>query len=96
MLSVPIPVNKELKLSIKYFPIDISQNPKEFIMNVGEYVTFSEIKQKLIENLPEEQRKQPPFIVRARNKNIAELMSKEKFIKSVLDKGDEICAYERP
>jgi hypothetical protein len=25
-----------------------------------------------------------------------ELLSKEKFIKSVLDKGDEICAYERP
>jgi hypothetical protein len=33
--------------------------------------------------------------VRVRNKSIAELMGKEKFIKSVLDKGDEICAYER-
>jgi hypothetical protein len=25
-----------------------------------------------------------------------ELLNKEKFIKSVLDKGDEICAFERP
>jgi hypothetical protein len=31
-----------------------------------------------------------------RNKNVVELMGKEKFIKSVLEKGDEICAFERP
>ena len=37
-----------------------------------------------------------PLIVRVKNKGIAELMGKEKFIKSILEKGDEICAYERP
>ena len=30
-----------------------------------------------------------------RNRNVIELMNKEKFIKSVLEKGDEICAFER-
>lgn len=54
MLSVPIPVNKELKLAVKYFPLDLLKNPKEFIMNVGEFVTFSEIRSKIIENLPPE------------------------------------------
>jgi hypothetical protein len=47
MLSVPIPINKELKLTVKYFPWDIGLRPKEFTMNVGEFVTFSEIKSKL-------------------------------------------------
>jgi hypothetical protein len=28
-----------------------------------------------------------------RNKNVVELMGKEKFIKSLLEKGDEICAF---
>jgi len=57
---------------------------------------LSEIKTKLIESLPPESTKQPPFIGKVKNKNAIELLSKEKFIKSVLDKGDEICAYERP
>jgi hypothetical protein len=52
MLSVPIPVNKEIKLTIKYFPLSLSEKPKEFMINVGEFVTLSEIKQKLVENLP--------------------------------------------
>src|SRR3569833_982313 len=51
ILSVPIPIHKEIKLSIKYFPLSLSERPKEFLMNVGEYVTLSEIRQKLVENL---------------------------------------------
>jgi hypothetical protein len=47
MLSVPLPINKELKLTVKYFPWNLGDRPKEFIMNVGEFVTFSEIKSKL-------------------------------------------------
>ena len=52
MLSVPIPMNKEIKLSVKYFPLNLAEKPKEFSMNVGEFVTFSEIRQKIVENLP--------------------------------------------
>lgn len=44
MLSLPIPINKDFKLCIKYFPYTLDQTPKEFIVNVGEYVTLSEIK----------------------------------------------------
>ena len=33
--------------------------------------------------------------MRVHNKNIVEMLGKEKFIKSVLEKGDEICAYQR-
>ena len=48
------------------------------------------------ENLTDEQNKSPPYLVKMKNKNLVELLEKEKFIKSYLDKGDEICAYERP
>ena len=44
MLSVPIPLNKEMKLTIKYFPYTLQDNPKEFILNVGEYTTIHEIR----------------------------------------------------
>ena len=44
MLSVPIPIHKEIKLSIKYFPLSLTERPKEFYLNVGEYVTLSEIR----------------------------------------------------
>ena len=44
MLSVPIPINKDFKLNIKYFPYNLDEKPKEFLINVGEYVTLSEIK----------------------------------------------------
>lgn len=32
--------------------------------------------------------------MRVHNKNIVELLNKEKFIKSYLEKGDEIVAYQ--
>lgn len=44
MLSVPIPLNKEIKLNIKYFPMSLTEKPKEFAINVGEFVTLSEIR----------------------------------------------------
>jgi len=59
-------------------------------------MTISEIKSKLVDVLPPENTKIAPFICKVKNKNVSELLNKEKFIKSVLDKGDEICAYERP
>lgn len=52
MLSVPIPINKDVKIAVKYFPLGLQEKPKEFMMNVGEFVTLSEIKQKLLDNLP--------------------------------------------
>jgi hypothetical protein len=52
MLSVPIPMNKEIKMTVKYFPQNLAERPKEFSLNVGEYVTVSEIKQKIIDSLP--------------------------------------------
>jgi hypothetical protein len=49
MLSVPIPMNKEMKMTVKYFPYNLSIKPIEFVMNIGEFVTMSEIKQKVID-----------------------------------------------
>lgn len=36
-----------------------------------------------------------PFLCKIKNKNVVELIDKEKFIKSYIERGDEICAYER-
>lgn len=44
MLSLPIPANKDFRLNIKYFPLTLSEKPKEFIISVGEYVTYAEIR----------------------------------------------------
>jgi hypothetical protein len=41
-------------MSVKYFPLSLSDKPKEYMINVGEFVTLNEIKQKIIENLPPE------------------------------------------
>lgn len=34
--------------------------------------------------------------MRVHNKNVLELLGKEKFIKTILERGDEICAFEKP
>jgi ubiquitin C-terminal hydrolase len=47
MLSVPIPMNKESKMNVKYFPFSIQEKPMEFIINIGEYTTFPEIKSRI-------------------------------------------------
>lgn len=44
MLSVPIPLTKDIKLSIKYFPYTLQEKPKEFHFSVGEFITLIEIK----------------------------------------------------
>lgn len=44
MLSLPIPNNKDFKLNIKYFPHNLTEKPKEYTVNVGEFVTLSEIR----------------------------------------------------
>ncbi len=36
-----------------------------------------------------------PFIARVQNKNVLEIISREKFIKSMLEKGNEIVAYQK-
>mmetsp|Transcript_20525 Transcript_20525/g.19502 ORF Transcript_20525/g.19502 Transcript_20525/m.19502 type:complete len:113 (+) Transcript_20525:596-934(+) len=95
MLSVPIPTNKEFRLSIKYFPLNINVRPKEFLLTVGDYATLTDVRQKIMDHITEET-KQTPFFARVRNKNILELIGKDKFVKSILEKGDEVCAIERP
>ena len=38
----------------------------------------------------------PILLARVHNRNVIELMGKEKFVKNAMEKGDEICAFERP
>jgi hypothetical protein len=57
MISVPIPIQKEQKLSVKYIPYSLDERPKEFILGVGDQASISEIKQRIFELLPEEQTK---------------------------------------
>lgn len=97
MLSLPIPLaTKELRLNIKYFPRSLTDPPREFQFLVGEFATLNEIKQRIAESIPPEQNLHPPFITRVKNKNVIELLDKEKFIKSFVERGDEIVAFERP
>jgi hypothetical protein len=96
MLSLPIPqATKDIKFTIKYFPLSLLNKPKEFTFLIGEYATLSEIKQKIAESIPPEQSQHAPFIARMKNKSVTELVDKEKFIKTFIERGDEICAYER-
>jgi hypothetical protein len=40
MLSVPIPgCSKEYKLSVKFFPYNLEEQPIEFIFSVGEMIS---------------------------------------------------------
>ena len=96
MISVPIPMNTDFKLTVKYFPMSLAERPKKFHLSVGEFVTITEIRQKINDHLSTESTKQLPFMTRVQNKSILGIMSKERFKKSTLDKGEEIVAYERP
>lgn len=49
MLSLPIPNSKEYKLSVKYFPYNFHEQPKEYIFGVGEMVSLGEIRQKIMD-----------------------------------------------
>lgn len=96
MLSLPIPqAQKDLKVSIKYYPRSLLCKPKEFIFQVGEYATLNEIKAKIVENVPKEQAEDHPFVAKIKNKSVIELLDKEKFMKTYIERGDEIVAYER-
>lgn len=96
MLSLPIPhAQKDLKVSIKYYPRSLLSKPKEFLIQVGEYATLNEVKSRIVENLPKEQCEDLPFIARIKNKCVDEMLDKEKFMKSYIERGDEIVAFER-
>ena len=62
---------------------------------MNEYTTLNEIKQKIGEHVPQEQNEHPPFVGRVKNKVVSEILDREKFIKSFVERGDEICAFER-
>lgn len=48
-----------------------------------------------MENVPTEQTEHQPFLAKIKNKSVNELIDREKFIKTFIERGDEICAYER-
>lgn len=93
MLSVPIPIQKEQKLVVKYFPASLEERPKEFILGVGEQVSLNEVKQRLMECLPAEHSATQPFFCRVKYRNQIELIGKDRFIKAQQEKGEEICIY---
>ncbi len=95
MLSVPIPSSKEYRLNVKYFPYNLLEQPLDFIFNVGEMVSASEIRQKVLDNLPQNKKNIQLFITRVRDKSSVEIISKDKLISSKSDKSSEICVYER-
>jgi len=96
MLSVPIPINRECKLAVKYFPYTLQEKPKEFLINVADTVTLQELRSKILEALGFEAAKNQVFICKAKNKSNLEMLVKEKMIRTNLEKGEEMCVYERP
>lgn len=45
MLSLPIPqAAKEIRIAVKYYPLSLWAQHKEFIFSVSEFATLSEIK----------------------------------------------------
>lgn len=53
------------------------------------------MKSKILDAVPQEQRAHLPLLTRLRNKSVTDLLDREKFIKSYVERGDEIAAYER-
>jgi hypothetical protein len=96
MLSLPIPVGqKDIRISVKYYPRSLLDRPKEFLFQVSEYATLNEIRTKIVEELPKEQTAEVPFITRIKNKCVSDILKNETFVKNLLEKSDEIVAYER-
>ena len=94
ILSLPIPqATKDIQFKIKYYPLSLMEPAKEFIFHVGEYATLSEIKTRIHEAVGGTGA--IPYIGRIKNKQVVELLDKEKFIKTYIERGDEICAYQR-
>jgi len=53
------------------------------------------MRSKILEAVPKGQRAHVPFITRIKNKSVSDVLDREKYIKSYVDRGDEICAFER-
>lgn len=49
----------------------------------------------MLDAVPQDQRAHVPLLTRLKNKSVTDLLDREKFIKSFVDRGDEIAAYER-
>jgi hypothetical protein len=101
MLSLPIPqATKEYRTIIRYYPLSLLKKPLEIHFLLGEYSTISEIRQKIQEQalkagLIHPDHKELPFIARVKGKSVVEMLEREKFIKTHIEKGDEICTFER-
>lgn len=50
----------------------------------------------MVEFLPGESVKKNIFLGKVKDKNQIDILSKERFVKSYLEKGVEICAFEKP
>jgi hypothetical protein len=44
MLSVPIPNQKEIRLTIKWIPLSFEEQMIDFTIQAGEFITIAEIK----------------------------------------------------
>jgi len=95
MLSVPIPHTKEVKLPVKFFPLNPTQQPLEFVFSVNDFVSAQEIRSKIIDSLGPDGKNLQLFICRVKDKSAIEIVGKEKMISTKMDKGTEICVYER-
>ena len=92
-----------MSFTIKYIPIDVSEQPKEFQLFVGEFVTVNELKGKIEEYLRPKAEEDPnndwiePFLTTVYNKSSIDLINEERFVKTQgNDKQNmEIVAYER-
>ena len=64
-------------------------------LNVNEYETLLELKQKLCEilNKPFDE---PPLITKMKGIEKIQILNKEKFVKNILESGEELVIYERP
>ena len=82
VLSLPIPSQKSMSFTVKYLPCNVAERPTAFQLNVGEYVTVNEIRQKvedyLISNKYPDGKPDdnwlPPFLTTVTNKQSIDLM----------------------
>ena len=107
LLSLPIPNQKNMSFTVKYIPCSLTERPLEFLISVGDIITVSEIRSKIIgylqkykevgKDAEDEDSWIEPFLTSVTNKQGIEMIIDEKFINTHgLDKmGQEIIAYER-
>ncbi|CDW86593.1 ubiquitin carboxyl-terminal hydrolase [Stylonychia lemnae] len=95
MLSVPIPIIKENVVNVKYFPYSLKQPHKLLKINVGEYDSVTDLKQK-VQDILNVQNMQDLFIGLMKKKDQIDVINREKFVKNITEKGEEIVVFERP